>query len=70
MLRYIIVVINLFILTIATILPTPAPCSTMNTSTTNFFTDTIGISVSPIPNVSPIPQEIINYILYFQNTTK
>ncbi len=70
MLKFIIVVINLFIFTIATIFPTPAPCSTMNTSTTNFFTDTIIISVSPIPYTSPIPQKIINYILYFQNTTK
>jgi hypothetical protein len=42
----------------------------MNISSTNFFTDTITISVSPIPSISIIPQEIINFILYFQNTTK
>jgi len=70
MLKFIIIVINLFILTIAAIFPTPAPCSTMNISSTNFFTDTITISVSPIPSISIIPQEIINFILYFQNTTK
>lgn len=70
MLNYIIIFINLFILTIATILPTPAPCSTMNISSTNYFTDTIIISASPIPSVSIIPQEIISYILYFQNTTE
>jgi len=70
MLKYIIAIINLFIInlfiiTIGKILPTPNPVLyTMNISSSNYFTDTI------VFYAYPNPQKIINSILYFQNATE